>query len=103
MPKAARPNAAPAAFTAVRRVAALQEHPLGCDVTLDLAPRVGPPGDVEGAKLGIEFQVGVRQVIVNPPGQGAPVDTFGIAISEPGNDDGHRRTPHDTSFQQRLG
>lgn len=35
----------------------------------------------------MEFKVRVRQVIMDPPGQRAPVSAFGVAIGETGNED----------------
>ena len=64
----------------------------GRDETVDPPFRMFAPKDVEGAELGVELEMRVRQVIMDPPGQGTPVGAFSIAIGEPGNDDAGRST-----------
>jgi hypothetical protein len=65
----------------------LCQSALGGDVTVD--PSDGPlaPSDVEGRAPGKEEEVGVRQVIVDPPRQASPVGTLVIPVGKPWNDD----------------
>ena len=47
---------------------------------------------VECTKFWIELQMGVGQVIMNPPGQGAPVSTQAKSVSKPRYDNAGCRT-----------
>lgn len=43
------------------------------------------PLNVERAQLWVELHVSIRQMVMGPPRQGAPIGAFGITISEPGH------------------
>ena len=49
------------------------------------------PADVEGGQFGEELQLAVRQVVMDPPGECAPIRAIAVAVGEPRHDDcGHR-------------
>src|SRR5712671_2230791 len=50
-------------------------------------PRPLMPAEVEGGQLGEELQLAVRQVVMDPPGECAPIRTVAVAVGEPWHDD----------------
>ncbi|SLN58953.1 hypothetical protein ROA7450_03037 [Roseovarius albus] len=57
------------------------------DEAVDSAFRSFAPKDVEGAEFGVEPQMGMGQVVVDPPGERAPIRAFDVAIRKPRDDD----------------
>src|SRR5713101_9521118 len=65
------------------------------DKAIDPPSRLLMPADVEGGQFGEELQLTVRQMVMDPPGECAPICTVAVAVGKPWHDDGRHR-PHST-------
>src|SRR5262249_670043 len=63
------------------------------DKAVDTSARPFMPADVEGGQFGEELQLGVREVVMDRPGECGPIRTVTVAIGKPWHDDGRHR-PH---------
>jgi len=62
------------------------------DITLDHPLRAFVPLDIEGPELREEAERGIRQVVVNPPGEPLPVAFIAVAVEHPWHDNADRST-----------
>src|SRR5687768_14255786 len=60
---------------------------LGIDVAVDAPPRSFVPLDVEGCELRIELEMGIGEMIVDPPGELSPIIALVVAVGKPGDDE----------------
>lgn len=63
------------------------EVALGRRIAGDAAFGLLVPAEIEGRQLGEKRHAAIRQVVVNPPGQRAPVRSLLVAVCEPGDHD----------------
>src|SRR3984893_14967384 len=61
------------------------------DKAVDPPPRPLMPADVEGSRFGEELQLAVRQMVMDPPAECAPIGTVAVAVGKPWHDDGRHR------------
>ena len=66
---------------------------LGGDKAIDPPLWMLMPADVEGGQLGEELQLAVRQMVMDPPGECAPIRAVAVAVGKPRHDNGCHR-PH---------
>src|SRR5262245_12247192 len=69
-----------AAMIGIRR---FREAALRLDETVDSSRRILAPLNVKGTELGIELEMAIRKVVVNPPRKPTPICAFPIVVNKP--------------------